>query len=356
MRVAIVGAGISGLACAHELERLGINPVIFERRFTVGDFHQHSGVILGIFTRPIRDLFRYIEDNYDITLFPLNNVNEITVYGPGRKIVARGEGLGYTFLKGQDENSIENQLRRLVKSKINFNIHADYRVLSKEYDYVVVASGNHLISSDIGIWRMTMHTFIKGAVILGNFNPQAMHMWFNTRFAGSGYGYMIPFDNKRATLGLVVPHISQSDIDEHWDFFLKTIKLDNPIVETFEQDLAVGHCTSHIIDNMYFVGNAAGLLNPLLCFGTITSLLSGIYAARAIVQKKGYEDMLKPLVNQIVDLTTFRNYIDKLDDRGFDKIIRLLSVPGVKQMFYNSNVDVWRLGARLLGLRKTIRD
>ncbi|MDF2627061.1 MAG: NAD(P)-binding Rossmann-like domain [Symbiobacteriaceae bacterium] len=36
MRAAIVGAGLAGLACAHELERLGHDCEIFDKRDRVG--------------------------------------------------------------------------------------------------------------------------------------------------------------------------------------------------------------------------------------------------------------------------------------------------------------------------------
>lgn len=352
VRVAIVGAGVSGLACAYGLERLGINPVIFERRFTVGDFHLHCGITLRLFDRSLTDLFFLPKNNYGITLFPLNNINQIILYGQNRKTAIHDALLGYTFLKGQDENSIENQLRRLIKSKINFNVHADYKVLSKEYDCVVIASGNNLISEDLGIWRTTMQAFVKGAIILGSFNPQAIYLWFNRQFVGSGYGYMIPFDAKRATLGLMVPCADPNDIDRRWELFLKAIKLDNPIVETFQQDVTMGYCVSHKVGNLYFTGNAAGFLNPVICSGMIVSILSGLYAAMAIAQKADYEKMLKPFVEQINTFTVLRNYLDRLDDRGFDEIIKLSSISGISRIFYSSNVDVWRWASKLLSIGK----
>jgi len=36
MRVAIIGAGLAGLSCAHELERYGVSPVIFEKNSYIG--------------------------------------------------------------------------------------------------------------------------------------------------------------------------------------------------------------------------------------------------------------------------------------------------------------------------------
>lgn len=37
MKIAIIGAGISGLSCALELNRLGFSPVVFEKTHELGD-------------------------------------------------------------------------------------------------------------------------------------------------------------------------------------------------------------------------------------------------------------------------------------------------------------------------------
>lgn len=49
MKVAIMGAGLSGLACAIRLEQLGIYPDIFEKRGSIGDRFVNGEVLLTIF-------------------------------------------------------------------------------------------------------------------------------------------------------------------------------------------------------------------------------------------------------------------------------------------------------------------
>ena len=49
MRVAIIGAGLSGLSCALELERHGIKPDIFEKKDYVGEECDMTAVRMHMF-------------------------------------------------------------------------------------------------------------------------------------------------------------------------------------------------------------------------------------------------------------------------------------------------------------------
>jgi len=72
VKVAIIGAGIAGLSCAHELERHGIEPVIFEKNDVVGEIFPHVSVIMQIFNRPVRDPLKHLAEKYNIELQPIN--------------------------------------------------------------------------------------------------------------------------------------------------------------------------------------------------------------------------------------------------------------------------------------------
>lgn len=67
MRVAIIGAGISGLSCAYELEKNGIDPVIFEKNGRIGNPTGYSGIFIRAFTRGFKNPFRNFENKYDLS-------------------------------------------------------------------------------------------------------------------------------------------------------------------------------------------------------------------------------------------------------------------------------------------------
>lgn len=109
MRVAIIGAGVSGLACALKLKESGIIPAVFEARSRVGDAICRSCVSLRIFTRSFHDYFHYINKSYGLKLKPLHAINKIIMHAPGKSVCIHGK-LGHSILRGIDPLSIENQI------------------------------------------------------------------------------------------------------------------------------------------------------------------------------------------------------------------------------------------------------
>jgi digeranylgeranylglycerophospholipid reductase len=66
MKVAIIGAGISGLSCAIELQRHGITPVIFGKTKMLGDKPGMLIATLRMFHRSIRSPMSFIKSKYGI--------------------------------------------------------------------------------------------------------------------------------------------------------------------------------------------------------------------------------------------------------------------------------------------------
>ena len=64
MNVAIIGAGVSGLSCAFELEKYGITPTIFEKRSQVGEASGYAGIWINLLARNNKDPVKYLMDEY----------------------------------------------------------------------------------------------------------------------------------------------------------------------------------------------------------------------------------------------------------------------------------------------------
>lgn len=125
MKVAIIGAGLSGLACAHELEKHGIRPTIYERNSFIGEQISYVTSFLQITHRPIKDALQYIREKFDIDIRPLNTVNTIIHRSPNKTAAMKGN-LGYFISRGKENEDIKKQIHATLNNteyKMNQHVY-----------------------------------------------------------------------------------------------------------------------------------------------------------------------------------------------------------------------------------------
>ncbi|HYF75482.1 MAG TPA: FAD-dependent oxidoreductase, partial [Candidatus Nitrosocosmicus sp.] len=177
MKVAIIGAGLAGLYCAHELERLGVKPVVYEQNSFIGETINHVTGVLNITHRPIPDLLKYMSRDHHIDIQPLAPLSVLEHHSPNVTTTIRGS-FRYFFKYSKDADSLKNQVYgKLENTRFRMCEVGDYLELSKKYDYVVVANGNSSYAEETGIWQDWLKTYVRGAIILGDFDPSKLVMW-----------------------------------------------------------------------------------------------------------------------------------------------------------------------------------
>ncbi len=358
MKVAIIGAGISGLSCAYTLEKYGITPIIFERNSFIGEQWAHVGLTLKVFHRPINDVVKFFKNQFDIKINPLHSINTIIHHSPNKNIAIKGN-FGYSFYRGKEPYSFKKQLHsHLKKTKIVFNTFADYKELCKKYDYVVIANGSNIFTEELGCWQTWLTAEAIGAIVLGDFDPATIEMWINKDYCNSGYAYLAPINEKKAVLILAITNIVKEQAKEYWELFLYTENINYKIVEEFQvSHKKPGFAYPHAINNILFAGNAGGAIDPFLSFGQIDSVIQGCLAAKAIAKGKDYDILLKSVTKNHLRIHEFRKAFNRLENSDYDKLVSLISSPGFKQFFYDTPFNVVKAGGVLLGMmNKTFTD
>jgi flavin-dependent dehydrogenase len=327
MKIAIMGAGLSGLACAMMLERNGHSPIIFEKRSQPGDRFVNAEIIASIFSRPIQDAYRFFSENYQIYLQPISQISKLSVHSENAESEVN-EQLGFINIRGRHPHSFEQQLAKQVNSKIYYHSERSYEDLLQEYTHVILATGDAGYAVKLNNYQVDRAVTLKGATVEGEFECSTIHIWFNNKIAPKGYAYILPFSNTEANVVISYPQLDSRKENDHelWDSFYKVVctnlKQSLKITDQFHiKDYLIGSCKYPRIGNTFFTGNCFGSLMPFLGFGQYTSLLTGIYAAYDLCGLGKYEVLTKPLMKKYRNSMVLREVFEKLDNPIQDMIV-----------------------------------
>lgn len=354
IKVAIMGAGLSGLSCAIILEQNGINPDIFENRKQTGDRFVNCEILLSVLSSPLNDAVKYFSENFNIFLKPQSNIKTLEIHSPNQCASISGN-LGYTNLRGRIKNSFDKQLEEQVKSKIRFKSKKTYEELLHEYTHVVLATGDAAYAGEISNYNTELTVKLKGAIIRGDFDINKVSAWFNNDFAPKGYSYLIPISQNEANIVIAYPEYSENksvNTDKLWDLFKSHVKtyLNQNIEEYSHFEVSkyiIGVCEYPRIGNTFFVGNNFGSIMPFLGFGQIEAILTGIYAGLDITGKGDYCQLTEPLRKSFYDSLTLRRTMEKLSNDNYDTFVKSLKGK-IGQKLFNSKINYLKIISKLL--------
>lgn len=332
MKIAIMGAGLSGLACAITLEKFGVFPTIFEKRSRVGDRFVNGEALMPIFNRPINDDYAYLSEKHGIFLQPLANISKMNFYSEKGQGVVRGH-LGFINSRGREDESFESQLFRQVKSEITFNSKYTYEELLQDFTHVIMATGDAGYALKVHNFRVALTATLKGATVEGNFDRHHVSIWLDNHLAPKGYGFLLPYSEKEAVITIAYPDYQENqslNLDSLWDrFYTKVCKDLNQnlrITDQFEVNRYIMGLSEYPrLGNTFFTGNCFGAMMPGFGFGQLPSMLTGIYAAHDLCGKGKYEELVMPLKKSYHNSLVIRQAMEQLDNHKLDLIVNLLN-------------------------------
>lgn len=355
MNVAIMGAGLSGLACTLTLEKNGITPTIFEKRSMVGDRFVNGEVLLSIFSRPVHDCIASLSEEYGIYLKPASSIQKMELFSKNEKAVIEGP-LGFTNIRGREKDSFESQLVGQTTATIHYNSEKTYEQLLSNYSHVIMATGDGEYAKRTKNYREDLTVSIKGATVEGIFDRYSVTAWIDYDLAPFGYCFLIPYSEKEANISLAIPDLPKNkdiQIQNLWDKFYEKVRSqlsqELPITDRFQiTKYSIGICQSGRIGNTFYIGNCFGTMMPFMGFGQYASILSGVYAAYDLCGLGKYEELMKPLRQSYENSLVLRRVMEQLSNEGLDRIIHSLQGKIGEKLFKTNFINPLRLASYLL--------
>lgn len=354
MRVAIMGAGLSGLACGLILEKHGVKPTIFEKRSQVGDRFINAEIMMEVLNRPIEDSLAYLSEKFQIYLQPTSNIKKLTIHSENYSTTVEGH-IGYITTRGRHEHSLESQLHKQLKTNIIFNSEHSYEELLKEYTHILLATGDGDYTKKLQAFDEALTVRLKGATVLGDFDDKGVHTWLDNNLAPKGYCYLIPFSKCEANIVVAYPNYPENEVlseEVYWDRFYSRLRQqfnsELKIRDSFNvTNYVIGKATLPRIGNTFFVGNCLSSVMPFLGFGQFTSILTGIEAAFDLLGKQSIDEPAKEHFKSFNESLVLRRSMEKIDNQGFDTLVKLLENHRGDYIF-NSKLNLMSLASKVL--------
>ncbi len=335
MKVAIIGAGLSGLACSHELKRHGIIPTIFEKKGYIGEILELPAIELDIFSTAVKNPIKYLKKKFGIEIIPHYEINEIVMVSPTNTHVIKGK-MGNIFLRGRDKGTLTIQLKEAVDLSFTANTLVKVEDIKNDFDHIFIGTGTLEIPMQMNLATVHFDAQVRIATVLGDFSTNSVKLWMNTKYAKHGYAYLVPSNSKSASIVLIVDNIKENELDIYWNEFLTTENITYAIIEIKDIHHIVGAVNPVQVDNLYFMGNAGGFLDSMLGFGTIEAMISGATAANCVINGLDYNKAMKKFTKAVMAKYEFRKVFNTFDNDAMDKFCTLETLPVIKQFIFDN--------------------
>ncbi|MBN3037011.1 MAG: NAD(P)-binding protein [Candidatus Diapherotrites archaeon] len=274
--IRIIGAGLSGLACAIALNKNDIETELHEKSDRVGSkfptsVHAMRGRING------GDTLELVSEK-GIELRNTFPVKTVVRYTPSLKKTEerREEPAYYMLLRG--EGGVEEELLEQAKKS--------HVVLSSKEDH-----GDVIATGPRSVLAVGLGCTFKGS------NTEKAHVIYNQQLAPGGYICVLPHKEHTTVLLTCYRREFFDRLNELMEKAFHEIKPLNDLVNGLDFVNRFGGCISQplngeVIENPKLIGEAGGFIDPARGFGMHYALVSGALAAEAITKCESFRKLV----------------------------------------------------------------
>ena len=318
MKYKIKGAGPAGLASAIKLAQKGYSAEVFEKSYSPG-----GGI--GSNIQAIRtygsdkDILKTFSDE-GLKIKHMHPIFNIKKYAPSLEydlLYSKTTPIFYTFHRGKNKSSLDVQL---VEQAENEGVKINFGKSISLAEANIIANGSSFDPVGVGYG-----TEFKGKIE----DNKSILFFFGDKHVPHGYAYVAPFGNDELTIAITSFRKSDfSNLRKNFELFIKNNKIVSELIcglDRVEDFAGFGHFnvpTTAMHNYKYFVGGAAGFVDPARGFGVKYALLSGLFAAEAITSNKDYDSLWKAAFEEeLIDGFSRRMLLDMLKVKDYEKFV-----------------------------------
>ena len=290
--VAIIGSGPAGAAAAFELSTKGISTVIIEKE-TLPRYKTCGG---GLVNRGRTYL------PFDISSVIDKEFNEVDIYfaGTDYKFTSKRNTpiismvMRDTFDNLIVEKAKENGVTLLQNSKVTNITFGEKQIIhTTEGDvqatFIIAADGALSPVAKLAGWQESRYIIpaleYEITVPKADFDRLSQKVRFDIDVVPYGYGWCFPKKN-HLSIGIGVFTKQKIDLKKYYADYLKTLGI-NEILSEESHGFVIPvspRTDTFVQKNVFLIGDAAGLADPLVAEGISNAILSGKLAAQAIIE------------------------------------------------------------------------
>ncbi len=158
-------------------------------------------------------------------------------------------------------------------------------------------------------------------------NPDEILLFMDNNYAPKGYIYLAPFGKNSASIAAVSFDLT-FNLKLLLDRFLEENKVVKKIVRNYKsREVFSGYAYSNWpetakIKDKLLVGTAAGFVGAARGFGVKYSIMSGVLAAKSIIEKSDYDILWKKSFGNELKESLNRHFLlSSLNNLGYEKLL-----------------------------------
>jgi geranylgeranyl reductase len=292
--VIIIGAGPGGLSCAIELARRGRRVLILEQKEVIG-----PKVCAGGLTRKDLKHIKIPEELLD------HNFNKISIHTPLLSTVVKNP---VAMIATVDRKKFADWQLEKLAGALNVEIKTGCKVTHIDRDRVTVESGesygyDFLVGADSSFSRVrkflnlpTEDIAIAIQYIVPTDEYDKLEFFLDSKLFKTWYAWIFPHRGYASIGCMCDPRkISSKQLQKNFAVWLR--KNDIDVSAGVRQGYAINYdYRGYRFDNVFLVGDAAGLASGLTGEGIYQAIVSGEEAARSILDKEYDSPMIEELL------------------------------------------------------------